>query len=88
MNFAHKWEDVADQLLPDENMVKVIEKDHPNDAVKCCKCVLDKWFETKDATLNQLISALKSPSVQLDSFADQLEQQLITRRKLWNANLL
>ena len=78
---AGKWRDLGVQLLPPE-MVDIIAVDHPNDAVSCCKCVLKKWRETAtDATWNQLIRALRSPSVQLNYLASQLEQMLITERK-------
>ena len=36
-----------------------------------------------DATWNQLIKALKSPSVQINYFAGQLEQMLITERNIY-----
>ena len=74
---AGKWKDLGVQLLPPE-MVDIIAADHPHDVVSCCKCVLKKWLDTTtDATWNQLIKALRSPSVQLDCLAGQLEQVLI-----------
>ena len=81
---AGKWRDIGVQLLPPE-MIDIIAVDHPNDAVSCWKCVLKKCRETaSDATWNQLMRALRSPSVQLNYLASQLEQMLITERKnLW-----
>ena len=82
---AGKWRDLGVQLLPSD-MVDIIAVDHPNDAVSCCKSVLKKWLETTttDATWNQLIKALRSPSVLMNHLASQLEQMLITERKnLW-----
>ena len=80
-NVAGKWRDLGVQLLPPE-MVDIIAVDHPHDVVSCCKSVLKKWRETTtDATWNQLIRALRSPSVQLNHLAGQLEQMLITERK-------
>ena len=80
---AGKWKDLGVQLLPPE-MVDIIAEDHPHDAVNCCKCVFKKWLDTTtDATWNQLIKALRSPSVQMDYFAGQLEQMLITQRKFY-----
>ena len=76
---AHKWRDLGVKLLrPDqENRLNTIAADHPNDVVSCCKRVLEKWLETtSDATWNELIIALRSPGVQLVSFAKQLEQML------------
>ena len=60
-------------------MLDIIAADNPRDVVRCCKCVFKKWLETtSDATWNELIRALRSPSVQLDYFASQLEQKMIT----------
>ena len=81
---AHKWRDLGVQLLrPDqENLFNIIAADHPHDVVSCCKRLLKKWLETTtDATWNELIRALRSPSVQLVSFAEQLEQMMITECK-------
>ena len=76
-----KWQDLGVQLLSPEN-VGIIEQNHPQDVVGCCKLVLKEWREkTTDATWNQLLRALKSPSVELNHLAGQLEQMLITERK-------
>ena len=80
-NVADKWRNLGVQLLrPDlEKMLDLIAADHPHDVVRCCICVLTKWLDTTtDATWNELIRALRSPSVQLDYLAGQLEQMLIT----------
>ena len=81
---AHKWRDLGVKLLrPDqENLLNIIAADHPHDAISCCKSVLKKWLDTTtDATWNELIRALKSPTVELVAFAEQLEQMLITECK-------
>ena len=76
-----KWKDLGVQLLPPET-VGTIEQNHPQNVVSCCKRVLEEWRETTtDPTWNQLIRALRSPSVQLNHLAGQLEQMLITERK-------
>ena len=76
-----KWKDLGVQLLQ-SNVVGIIAADHPHDVVSCCKCVLEKWRETAtNPTWNQLIRALRSPSVELNYLASQLEQLLITERK-------
>ena len=76
-----KWKDLGVQLLP-RPMVDYIAEIHPQNFVACCKCVLEKWLDTTtDATWNQLIKALRSPSVQLDDLAGELEQMLSTERK-------
>ena len=76
---APQWKDLGVQLLrPDQQkQLGIIELDHPRDAVECCKCVLNKWLDTTtDATWNQLISALRSPTVQLDYLAAQIENKM------------
>ena len=86
-NVAGKWRDLGVQLLrPDqEKMLDIIAADHPHDVVGCCKCVLNKWLNTTtDATWNELIRALRSPSVQLDYLAGQLEQMMITECKIYS----
>ena len=76
-----KWRDLGLQLLPPET-VGIIAEDHPHSVVSCCRRVLEEWRETTtDATWNQLIRALRSPSVHLNHLASQLEQMLITERK-------
>ena len=84
MIVADKWNDLGVKLLrPDqENVIRIIAADHPHDAVSCCQCVLQKWLDTStDATWNQLITALRSPIIQLDYLASQLEQKMITECK-------
>ena len=84
-NAAVKLRDFGVQLLrPDqEKMLDIIAADHPHDVVSCCKCVLKKWLDTtSDATWNELIRALRSPSVQLNYVAGQIEQMFITECEL------
>ena len=84
---AHKWRDLGIQLLrsDQENVLNIIALDHPSDAVACCKSVLKKWLDTTtDAKWNEVLRALRSSSVQLDSFANQLEQMLITESKVYS----
>ena len=69
------------ELLPSTYLrpekLDIIEADHCHDTVRCMK-VLEIWLETSsDATWNQLIRALRSPSVQLYDLADQLERMII-----------
>ena len=74
---ACKWKDLGVQLLRSDQHTEldIIEKNHPRDVVECCKCVLKKWLDTTpNATWSQLISALKSSSIQLDYLATQIEK--------------
>ena len=81
---ADKYECLGQQLLGPHlaHEVRIITANHPNDVVKCCECVLRKWLDTTDnANWNQLIKALRSPSVQLNSFASQLEEMISKSKK-------
>lgn len=82
---ADKWEDLGVQLLrPDqEKMLDVIAADSSHDVVSCCKRVLKKWLETStNATWNELIRALRRPSMELDRLANQLERMLSIECKI------
>ena len=81
LEVADKWRELGVQLLlpSHQRILKVLAKDHPHDAATCCKRVLEKWLDTTtDATWNELIRALRSPSIQLDYLAGQLEEQMMT----------
>ena len=72
---AERWKELGVKLLGFDETVRMIEADNRRDSITYCKLVLKKWLEvTPDATWNQLIRALRSPSVNCDSFADYLEQ--------------
>ena len=75
-----KWRDIGVQLI-DSNDLNTIEANHPQDVEKCCKCMLEKWLETTNATWNKLINALRTPCVALTYLADQIEHKLITKEK-------
>ena len=77
-----KWKDIG-VLFLDSATLKVIEKDHPQDVMECCKCMLEKWLETKpDASWNQLLEALRSPFIQLYSLAHHIEKKLKKKCKI------
>ena len=63
---ADKWRDIGIQLIDPTSAraLDIIKANHPQDVTECCKCMLEKWLNTKpDASWNQLLDALKSPSV-------------------------
>ena len=77
---ADKWRDIGVQLLDptliSDRVLDVIAEDHPHSVEKCCKCVFEKWLNTKkDACWSQLIETIKI--VGLHSLASQLEKGLI-----------
>ena len=48
--------------------------------MRCCKEMFAKWLETEEnASWDQLLKALRSPSIQLIHFASQIEQMLDLR---------
>ena len=66
-------------------MIDIIAADYPHDVVSCCRRVLWNWLDTTtDATWNELMRALRSPAVQLDYLAGQLEQLLIPKCKTYS----
>jgi len=84
---AVKWKDLGVQLLDPAKVgvLDIIEKDHPQDVITCCKSMLEKWLHTKrGASWNQLLNSLKSPCVQLTYLADQIEQKLTIKKKSKN----
>ena len=86
LDAALKWKHLGAQLLQDDrfNVLNVKEANNPNDSVGCCKLFLMSWLEiTPDPSRNQLISALRCPTVQLDSLADQLEEMMSTECKVY-----
>ena len=89
MKVADRWKDLGVKLLrsDQDRMLNIIEANHPHDVVNCCKHLFNKWLDTtEDATWSMLIKALKSPSVQLDYLAGQLEKMLIIKRKVNTTN--
>ena len=85
LRVASKWKDLGVQLLrtDQQEALRIIELDYPRDTVECCKCVLNKWLDTTtDATWSQLISALRSPTVQLDYLATQIENMMVMEVRL------
>ena len=87
MRVADKWKELGIELLSNEgghSMLQIIAVDHPHDVVSCCKRLFEYWLQTTvDATWNQLIRTLRSPCVQLDYLADQLEQMMSTECKIY-----
>jgi len=76
---AGKWRDAGVQLLDpsiSDTVLDITEIDHPQDSTTCCKRMFRKWLDTKpDASWSQLLNALRSPCVQLNYLADQIDHQ-------------
>ena len=78
---AAKWKDVGEVLLLsgvlEAGCLEIIEKDNPSNVTECCRQMFIKWLETdKDASWEQLLMALQSPAVQLNSLAEQIKKKL------------
>ena len=77
---APKWRDLGIQLLDSEQQkyLNTIHANHPNNVEECCKLMFAKWLDTEtNASWNQLIEALKSPSLDLLQLAKEIEQNLL-----------
>jgi len=80
---AIKWKYIGTQLFDPTSgdMLDIIEKECQNDIKRCCICMLDKWLDkTPDASWNQVLAALRTPSVELNYLADQIEQKLLKEK--------
>ena len=76
---AVKWRDLGIQLLDPTSgdMLDIIEKECQNDVKECCMRVLQKWLDRiPDASWNQVLAALRTPPVELNNLANQIEQKL------------
>ena len=78
---ALKWNDLGGILLHndivDSGYLERIEKDNPKNIEECCRKMLIKWLETdKDASWEQLITALQSSSIQLKFLAERIKRKL------------
>ena len=72
---ATKWHELGHELLPNkENELKIIQSDCKNDSKRSCIAMFTLWLDTKsDANWYQIVGALKSPSVDLNSVAADIE---------------
>ena len=82
---ASKWWELGVQLLnpsTSHNILEIIKENHPQDVMGCCSNMLQRWLDTiPDASWNELLKALRSPSLQLNYLADQVECKLIKKCK-------
>ena len=85
MEAAHKWRNLGMELLKYDPILDTIATDYSHDDVSCCSRVFKRWlFTSTDASWNQLIRALRSPTVQLHWLADQLEEMMNTECKIYS----
>ena len=68
-----QWRDLGLELVDSNNVLKVIETDHPNDVNTCCRMMFEKWLEkTPDASWSQLITALNN--IKMNTAADAVSK--------------
>ena len=79
-SIATKWHDVGVELLSQkgEKALRIIKANNAGNVSECCAEMLQLWLDRQPrATWNQLIEALRSPGIQLNDVASQLEGMLI-----------
>ena len=83
---AHKWRDLGELLELESYKMEMTAFNHSHDIDMCCMDVLMTWLDTTpNASWNQLIRALRS--VQLNYLADQLEEMLSIKCKIYCVQL-
>ena len=73
---APNWYELGAMLLDasQESQLKMIQATHGNDAKKCCLAMLQMWMDTHpEATWHHLVTALRSPGVDLATVAADIE---------------
>lgn len=69
----------------EEAQLKIIESTHGNNVKKCCMVMLKYWIDKHPkATWHQLVTALRSPGVDLDSVATSIEEDFTSYSKRKN----
>ena len=74
---ANNWYEIGAMLLEEkqEEHLKLIQTTHGSDAKKCCLAMLQYWMDTQSkATWNHLVTALRSPGVEMDTVASDIER--------------
>ena len=75
-----KWRDLGVELLDsnDYKELDIIEAEHPASLARCCTRMFTFWLQKQlTASWNQLIEALRQPSIELHALASNIEQMLL-----------
>ena len=78
-DIANDWFEIGVELFDvgDEVVLKTIKKNYPGDANKCASEMLQLWLDRKlEASWNQLLKALREPSIKLNTLATKIEKML------------
>ena len=74
-----KWEELGIKLFKKDQgaQLKIIRSDYPNNNKKCCLEMFKYWLQTDTcASWEQLLTALRSPGVNLPVVAEDLRNNL------------
>ena len=77
-HMAPNWYEVGAMLLDvtQESELNLIQATYGSDAKKCCLAMLKKWMNTHpEATWHHLVTALRSPGVDLAAIAADIEKK-------------
>ena len=77
VDMAANWYELGAILLEEkqEAQLKIIESTHGSNVKKCCSAMLRYWIDKHpEATWHQLVTALRSPGVDLDAVASSIER--------------
>ena len=68
-----KWYELGLKLMISNEVLKVIETDHPCNTNTCCRVMFEKWLEkTPNASWNQLVTVLDS--IKMNTAADAVRK--------------
>ena len=76
-HLATNWYELGAMLLEEnqEGHLKLIKSTHGNDSKKCCLAMLQYWWDTHpEAAWHHLVTALRSPGVDLGTVASVIER--------------
>ena len=80
VSIATNWHNVGIELLEQkgEEALGIIQANNAGNVIECCAEMLQLWLKIQpNATWNQLICALRSPSVQLNNVAMKINGLLL-----------
>ena len=76
VDMAANWYELGAILLEkrQEARLKVIKSTHGSNVIECCSAMLRYWIDKHPkATWHQLVTALRSPGVDLNTVASSIE---------------
>ena len=83
IDMATNWYELGAILLEEkqEAQLEVIDSTHGSNVRKCCAAMLRYWIDKHPkASWHQLVTALRSPGVDLDSVASKIEKHFTSKK--------